>query len=389
MKCSRCGSSNRESQKFCTNCGMPLHTGKETGRSARTARPVSSGSPVILRISAGILGFICVIAVLRTLYVFPNLVNSFRFGVLSVLSATLRLLLFFGIVLLAFSLFFFAISCRAGNIPTCFSLVAAAGMLIPALYLLWMLFQIVSFAVYGQTPYWGPMLLRFLFPYLLGPLLVIIIMFALTCVFDQNPLRRGLSGIFSDVLNFFTGLGAGGGKSMADRSQNQNLRQNRSSQYARDAARRRADWEASQSDPFSGSGYSGSGNGGYDDYDNYEDDYDDRRGYGGRYDGGGRGDGYGGGRGGYNAAYGPESLPEEYRPISMWGYFGYELLFAIPLVGFILLLVFSFGGTRNVNLRNFARSYFCALLVGLILSVIMFTILASTGSLAYFMYQFR
>ena len=48
-----------------------------------------------------------------------------------------------------------------------------------------------------------------------------------------------------------------------------------------------------------------------------------------------------------------------------WGYLGYEILFAIPLVGFILLLVFSFGGTRNINLRNFARSYFCALIIGL------------------------
>ena len=50
----------------------------------------------------------------------------------------------------------------------------------------------------------------------------------------------------------------------------------------------------------------------------------------------------------------------DYQPISMWGYFGYELLFAIPCVGFVLLLVFSFGGTKNVNLRNFARSYFCS-----------------------------
>ena len=37
------------------------------------------------------------------------------------------------------------------------------------------------------------------------------------------------------------------------------------------------------------------------------------------------------------------NIPEEYRPISMWGYFGYEILFSIPCVGFILLLVFSFG----------------------------------------------
>ena len=65
------------------------------------------------------------------------------------------------------------------------------------------------------------------------------------------------------------------------------------------------------------------------------------------------------------------NVPEEYRPITMWGYFGYQLLFAIPLVGFILLLVFSFGGTRNINLRNFARSYFCVMLIAIVLSLVM------------------
>lgn len=68
------------------------------------------------------------------------------------------------------------------------------------------------------------------------------------------------------------------------------------------------------------------------------------------------------------------NLPEEYRPISMWGYFGYELLFSIPCVGFILLLIFSFGGTRNVNLRNFARSYFCFIIIIFILVVLLMTL---------------
>lgn len=68
------------------------------------------------------------------------------------------------------------------------------------------------------------------------------------------------------------------------------------------------------------------------------------------------------------------NLPEEYRPISMWGYFGYELLFSIPCVGFILLLIFSFGGTRNVNLRNFARSYFCFIIIIFILVVLLTTL---------------
>lgn len=68
-----------------------------------------------------------------------------------------------------------------------------------------------------------------------------------------------------------------------------------------------------------------------------------------------------------------QSIPPEYAPISMWGYFGYELLFlAIPCVGLILALVFSFTAS-NVNVKNFARSNFCLLIiitiiVGLILA---------------------
>lgn len=63
------------------------------------------------------------------------------------------------------------------------------------------------------------------------------------------------------------------------------------------------------------------------------------------------------------------NLPKEYKPISAWGYFGYQLLFGIPLVGFIMLLVFALGGTENVNLKNYARSYFCAFLIGLVILI--------------------
>lgn len=72
------------------------------------------------------------------------------------------------------------------------------------------------------------------------------------------------------------------------------------------------------------------------------------------------------------------SIPPEYRPLGAWAYFGYSLLFAIPLVGFICLIVFSFSDS-NINRRNFARSYWCALLIGVIFAVIMLVILAATG----------
>ena len=69
------------------------------------------------------------------------------------------------------------------------------------------------------------------------------------------------------------------------------------------------------------------------------------------------------------------NIPEKYRPISMWGYFGYQILFSIPIVGFVFLVVFALGGTKNVNKRNFARSYFCYLII----LIIIMTILVATG----------
>lgn len=73
------------------------------------------------------------------------------------------------------------------------------------------------------------------------------------------------------------------------------------------------------------------------------------------------------------------NIPDEYKPISAWGYFGYQLLFSIPCVGFILLCVFALGGTKNINLKNFARSYFCLLLLGLIIGVIVFLLAVVFG----------
>lgn len=76
------------------------------------------------------------------------------------------------------------------------------------------------------------------------------------------------------------------------------------------------------------------------------------------------------------------NVSAEYQPISMWGYFGYELLFGIPVIGFIMLLVFAFGGTPNKNLKNFARSKFCCAIVAVVLSVVLLAVLSATGVIA-------
>lgn len=81
-------------------------------------------------------------------------------------------------------------------------------------------------------------------------------------------------------------------------------------------------------------------------------------------------------------------LPSEFKPMGAWSYFGHSLLFSIPLVGFILLIVFSVGGTGNINKRNFARSFFCVYAIAAIIAVIYFVLLIagvlSFGAISYY-----
>lgn len=71
---------------------------------------------------------------------------------------------------------------------------------------------------------------------------------------------------------------------------------------------------------------------------------------------------------------------KDYTPIGMWGYFGYQILFAIPLIGFILILIFSFGGTRNINLRNYARSTFCFFIIVAVAVLLIALIIAASSA---------
>ncbi len=65
-----------------------------------------------------------------------------------------------------------------------------------------------------------------------------------------------------------------------------------------------------------------------------------------------------------------DRLPPKYRPMGAWGYFGYSILFAIPLIGWIFLFICALDGSKIVR-RSFARSYFCILiLVGFILLIV-------------------
>ena len=72
------------------------------------------------------------------------------------------------------------------------------------------------------------------------------------------------------------------------------------------------------------------------------------------------------------------TLPSQYRPIGAWAYFGLNILFSVPIIGWIFLIVFCFS-SGNINRRSYARSFFCMLLIVVIIIAI---IVAVTGGVA-------
>lgn len=63
-------------------------------------------------------------------------------------------------------------------------------------------------------------------------------------------------------------------------------------------------------------------------------------------------------------------MNSECKPLSPWAYFSYSILFNIPVIGFILLIVFSLDSS-NINRRNYARSYWCWLVIFIVLVVVL------------------
>ncbi|MBO4353334.1 MAG: hypothetical protein J5860_00165 [Clostridia bacterium] len=55
-------------------------------------------------------------------------------------------------------------------------------------------------------------------------------------------------------------------------------------------------------------------------------------------------------------------VPDNLQPMSPWKYFGLNILYAIPIIGFIFLVCHAIGSS-NINKRNYARSFFCIVVV--------------------------
>lgn len=73
-----------------------------------------------------------------------------------------------------------------------------------------------------------------------------------------------------------------------------------------------------------------------------------------------------------------ENLPNQFRVLSPWAYFGLQILYSVPIVGFIFLLIHTFS-SANLNRRSFARSYWCSLILVGIIAVIVAAICVAGG----------
>ena len=65
-----------------------------------------------------------------------------------------------------------------------------------------------------------------------------------------------------------------------------------------------------------------------------------------------------------------DRIPESYRPLSAWAYFGLQLLYAVPLLGWVCLICRAIG-SRNINERNCARSFSCVYIVVIVLVIVL------------------
>lgn len=85
-----------------------------------------------------------------------------------------------------------------------------------------------------------------------------------------------------------------------------------------------------------------------------------------------------------------QAAPADNNPaaLKVSEFFWLDFLTSIPLVGFILTLVWGFGGDVNENKRNYCRAKLVWLLIGIALIVLFAIIAAAGGGLAAIMYNF-
>ncbi len=68
--------------------------------------------------------------------------------------------------------------------------------------------------------------------------------------------------------------------------------------------------------------------------------------------------------------YTVEPKPDKITPLPTWKFIGMFILTGIPIVGLIMVLVWSFGSSFNRNTKSFGRAILILGIIGLVLSII-------------------
>lgn len=67
------------------------------------------------------------------------------------------------------------------------------------------------------------------------------------------------------------------------------------------------------------------------------------------------------------------ALPEKYRPMGPWKYFGLTILYSLPIIGLIFCIIHAVSRS-NINRRSYARMFFIPYAIALIFVAIMIVI---------------
>ena len=67
----------------------------------------------------------------------------------------------------------------------------------------------------------------------------------------------------------------------------------------------------------------------------------------------------------------PSNLAPEYRPLGAWEYFGYSVLYCIPIVGLVFAFIYAFNND-NIHRKNHALAFLYALAISIVLSITLY-----------------
>lgn len=73
----------------------------------------------------------------------------------------------------------------------------------------------------------------------------------------------------------------------------------------------------------------------------------------------------------YTAAPQPVYNSQDNSPLSVGQYVGMMILGGLPVIGFILLLVWAFGSDTNLNKKNYAKAILIVMLIAIAVSIVL------------------